>query len=64
LGYSKGYQHAHQHEGALTDMECLPPSQIGKRFYHPSDRGLEKRVEERLAEIRRWKAEHRRQQEP
>jgi putative ATPase len=64
LGYSKGYQHAHEHEGALTDMECLPPSQIGKRFYHPSDRGLEKRVEERLAEIRRWKAEQRRQQEP
>ncbi|MBL8230594.1 MAG: replication-associated recombination protein A [Bryobacterales bacterium] len=64
LGYSRGYQHAHQQEGALTDMECLPPSQFGHRFYHPSDRGLEKRVEERLAEIRRWKAEHRRQQEP
>jgi putative ATPase len=51
-GYGKGYQHAHAFEDAITDMECLPPSLAGSRFYFPSDRGLEKRIGERLEEIR------------
>ncbi len=52
-GYGKGYQHAHQFEDAITDMECLPPSLAGRRYYEPSDRGMEKRIAERLEEIRR-----------
>jgi putative ATPase len=51
-GYSQGYQHAHNFEDALTDMECLPPSLAGKRYYFPTDRGVEKRISERLDEIR------------
>ena len=54
-GYAEGYQHAHKFEGALTDMECLPPSVQGKKFYEPSGRGVEKRIAERLAEIERAK---------
>ena len=54
-GYGEGYQHAHQFEGAVTDMECLQPSLAGTRFYLPTDRGLEKRIAERLEEIRRAK---------
>jgi putative ATPase len=52
-GYSQGYQHAHQFEDAMVDMECLPPSLAGRRYYFPTDRGVEKRIAERLAEIRR-----------
>ena len=52
-GYSQGYQHAHQFEGAMVDMECLPPSLAGRRYYFPTDRGMEKRIAERLEEIRR-----------
>ena len=52
-GYGDGYQHAHQYADALTDMECLPPSIAGTQFYRPSDRGAEKRIAERLAEIRK-----------
>jgi putative ATPase len=52
-GYGKGYQHAHQFEDAITDMECLPESLAGRRYYEPSDRGIEKRIAERLAEIRK-----------
>jgi putative ATPase len=52
-GYSEGYRHAHQFEGAITGMECLPESLAGKRWYFPSDRGLEKRIKERLEEIRK-----------
>jgi putative ATPase len=34
-------------------MECLPPSLAGRRYYFPTGRGLEKRIGERLDEIRR-----------
>ena len=50
-GYSKGYQHAHKFDDAIADMSCLPESLQGTRFYEPTDRGLEKRLAERMAEI-------------
>lgn len=56
-GYGDGYHHAHKYQGAITDMECLPPSLAGTRYYSPTDRGLEKRILERLEEIRRRKKE-------
>jgi putative ATPase len=52
-GYGKGYQHAHQFAGALTDMECLPESLRGTRFYEPTSRGVEQKIQERLAALRR-----------
>jgi putative ATPase len=52
-GYGEGYQHAHNFEDAITTMECLPPNMRGKRWYHPTDRGVEKRIRERLEELRR-----------
>ena len=52
-GYSRGYQHAHQFADAMVDMECLPPSLAGRRYYLPTDRGVEKRIADRLEEIRR-----------
>jgi putative ATPase len=54
-GYSAGYQHAHKFEDAITGMECLPPTLIGKQYYTPSNRGLEKRIAERMEEIRKAK---------
>ena len=54
-GYGQGYQHAHQFEDAISGMECLPPSLAGKQYYFPTDRGLEKKIAERLQEIRRLK---------
>jgi len=36
-------------------MECLPPSLAGRRYYFPTDRGLEKRIGERLDEIGKLK---------
>ncbi|HTW65249.1 MAG TPA: replication-associated recombination protein A [Bryobacteraceae bacterium] len=51
-GYGAGYQHAHKLEDALPDMECLPESLAGTRFYEPTNRGLEQRIAERLEEIR------------
>jgi putative ATPase len=51
-GYGSGYQHAHEFEDAVNQMECLPESLAGSRWYHPTDRGVEKRIRERLEEIR------------
>jgi putative ATPase len=54
-GYGEGYQHAHKFDDALTDMECLPPSLAGRRYYFPTDRGVEKRIGERMEELRKAK---------
>ena len=51
-GYGQGYQHAHQFEDAIVDMDCLPPSLQGRQYYFPTDRGMEQRIAARLAEIR------------
>ncbi len=51
-GYGQGYQHAHQFEDAIVDMDCLPPSLKGRQYYFPTDRGVEQRIAARLAEIR------------
>ena len=37
-GYHKGYKYAHDYEGHFVDMEFMPSSLKGRRFYHP-DRG-------------------------
>jgi putative ATPase len=54
-GYGAGYQHAHNFEDALTEMECLPESLAGTRFYEPTNRGLEQKISERLDVIRNRK---------
>jgi putative ATPase len=51
-GYGQGYEHAHQYEDALSTMECLPDNLRGTIFYQPTDRGLEQRIAQRLAEVR------------
>jgi putative ATPase len=51
-GYSKGYQHAHNFDDAINEMECLPESLAGRQWYHPTGRGVEKRIQERLEELR------------
>jgi putative ATPase len=55
-GYGEGYQHAHQLQDALPDMECLPQSLVGRHYYLPTERGVEKRIKERLEEIQKYKS--------
>jgi len=54
-GYGSGYQHAHEFDEAISRMECLPESLAGKHWYVPTERGVEKRIKERLEEIRNLK---------
>ena len=51
-GYGDGYQHAHQYADAMNEMDCLPDALVGRQWYHPTERGMEKRIKERLDEIR------------
>ena len=54
LDYGKGYRYAHdEDEGVARGMECLPPAHSGRRFYEPTERGLEARIKQRLEEIRK-----------
>src|SRR2546430_1163748 len=60
LGYGQGYQYAHDAPDARVDQEHLPESLRGRRYYRPTDRGLEAEVARRLEDWRRWRSEHRR----
>jgi putative ATPase len=51
-GYGAEYQHAHQFEDAMNTMQCLPENLLGTQFYRPTERGVEQRISQRLAEIR------------
>jgi putative ATPase len=48
LGYGKGYRYAHDYPGAKVEQEHLPEPIRGKRFYHPTDRGFEQTIRERM----------------
>src|ERR1700676_1544627 len=53
LGYGKNYQYAHDTEAKVADMQCLPDSLRNRVYYHPTNEGVEKRIRERLEEIKR-----------
>lgn len=63
LRYGEGYQYAHDAEDKLTDMECLPESLQGRRYYRPTMEGAEARVSERMKAIEQWKLERRKEKE-
>jgi len=53
LGYGQGYQYAHDLEGKIADMQCLPDNLRDRTYYHPTNEGVEKRIRERMEEIKR-----------
>jgi putative ATPase len=55
LGYGKGYEYAHDTEDKVADMQCLPDSLRDRVYYRPTNEGVEKRIRERLEEIKRLK---------
>jgi putative ATPase len=59
LDYGKGYKYAHDFEEKVTSMKCLPDSLEGRRYYNPTEQGLESRFKERYNAIREWKEKHR-----
>ena len=53
LGYGKHYQYAHDVEGKVANMQCLPDSLHDRVYYRPTGEGVEKRIRERMEEIRK-----------
>jgi len=58
LGYGQGYQYAHDAPDARVAQDHLPEALRGRRYYRPSDRGLEAEIARRLDDWRRWRAAH------
>lgn len=61
LGYGKGYQYAHDVDEKVADMQCLPDSLRDRIYYHPTNEGIEKRIRERLEEIKKIRETSRKQ---
>ncbi len=60
LGYSEGYRYAHNEEGAFAAGEKYFPDNMDElRVYHPSPRGLEIKIGEKLKELRALNAKAR-----
>jgi putative ATPase len=57
LGYGQGYQYAHDLEDKVADMQCLPDNLIDRVYYRPTSEGVEKRIRERLDEIKRRRSQ-------
>ncbi|HYG99331.1 MAG TPA: replication-associated recombination protein A [Terriglobales bacterium] len=57
LGYGSGYQYAHDLDTKVADMDCLPDKLRGRVYYRPTEEGIEKRIKDRLQEIKRRRAE-------
>jgi putative ATPase len=52
MGYGAGYRYAHDHEGGVVEQQHLPTSLAGRRYYEPSQHGVEREVSDRLNSIR------------
>jgi putative ATPase len=52
-GYGAGYEYAHDRDDAVTALQCLPDRLRERRFYRPTERGMEKDLAARIAA---WRA--------
>lgn len=55
LGYGEGYMYAHEYEGSVTNMQCLPDELKNAKYYIPSTNGNEKNVKIILENIEKIK---------
>jgi putative ATPase len=56
LGYAADYKYAHDEDGKVADMDCLPDSLRGRNYYVPTQEGREKLLAARMEEIRKIRA--------
>jgi len=62
LNYGKDYQYAHDIEGKVAGMDCLPESLRDRRYYQPTSEGREKLLKQRMEEIERIREENRKRE--
>ena len=51
-GIGVGYKYPHDFPGADVDQQYLPDRLAGRRYYDPSEQGMEKQIGERLERLR------------
>jgi putative ATPase len=52
LGYSRGYLYPHNYPGGWVKQAYLPDRIKNRLFYRPTERGLEKEIRRRMAELK------------
>ena len=57
LGYGEGYKYAHDEAEGVSEMSCLPEHLAGRRYYEPTDRGMEAKIKEALERARKLRRE-------
>lgn len=48
MGHGSGYKYAHNFQDALVEQQHLPDQLKDKKYYHPSERGLEKNIKDEI----------------
>jgi len=48
FGYGRGYKYAHDYKDAKIEQEHLPEKLRGKKYYQPTEHGLEKKIKDKL----------------
>jgi putative ATPase len=48
LGYGKGYKYAHDFPEGVVEQDYFPQELGSRRYYYPTDRGMEKMISQRL----------------
>jgi putative ATPase len=52
-GYGEGYRYPHDEQGFSPGETYLPEALTDRRYYRPTNQGLEARIQERLAQLRK-----------
>jgi putative ATPase len=59
LGHGRDYRYAHdEEEGYAAGESYFPDGMEARRWYHPTDRGLEAKIREKLEHLRSLDARH------
>jgi len=52
FGHGADYKYAHSYPGNYVKQQYLPDELIGRRYYFPSENGIEKKIKESLSKLR------------
>jgi putative ATPase len=64
LNYGKGYQYAHDYEGATINQQHLPDALRERQYYTPSDYGHEKAIKAKMEKVKSQKSERKKEKNP
>ena len=57
LGHGEGYKYPHDYPGAWVEQQYMPDALAGRVYYQPTKNGAERRVGDRIVELRARRAE-------